>query len=80
MGFKFLNFSRSCTGDTGEAKTIKKRRLSRQQNCNRIACVYDERNLHFCVLEIDFKKFTFTIVKATTEVSLIKQKKGTSYY
>ena len=38
-----------------------------------------KENLHFCVLETDFKKFAFTTVKATTEVLLIKQKKGASY-
>ena len=35
-----------------------------------------KENLHFCVLETDFKKFVFTTVEATTEVLLIKQKKG----
>ena len=79
MWYKFLNFSRSCTCDVGETKTIKKRRLSLQQNCKRIAREYDERKFAFCVLETDFKKFAFTTVEATTEVLLIKQKKGASY-
>ena len=38
-----------------------------------------KEHLDFCVLEIDLKKFTFTTVEATTEVLLIKQKKGASY-
>ena len=78
-GSSDVNFSRSCTCDVGETKTIKKRRLSLQQNCKRIAREYDERKFVFYVLETDFKKFAFTTVEATTEVLLIKQKKGASY-
>ena len=59
---------------TCETKTIKKRRPSRQQNCKRIACEYDQRKFAFLCAGIDF-----TTIEAATEVLLIKYRKAASY-
>ena len=56
---------------TCETKTIN---LSRQQNCKRIACEYDQRKFAFLCAGIDF-----TTIEAATEVLLIKYRKAASY-